>query len=248
MFLSHVHTFYCGRPISSFPPLTVRLTPTAQNVSKSSRFPSLSSWRRRNFLGKRFTFLASEEVLQPKPGCFVLSFYILLLIQQPPDKAGGSIGAARILPPPPASLLKRHGTLPGTFARRLSNFSPREERSITPFQNLILGERSGRWCGWILEISARQQLQLPDPTNKTRKRRSDTGFCQNKHVGDNVSQLALLSDSPPRLISHLSHSGISWTEHANSSIEAITPKIQNTEAWMNESAQQIVTNSNNWKK
>lgn len=42
------------------------------------------------------------------------------------------------------------------------------------------------------------------------------GSCQNKHFGDNVSQLIFLSRSFPLLISHLSHSGISWAACASS--------------------------------
>lgn len=55
--------FADSSPISTLTPLSFMHTPTAENVSKFSWFPFLLSWRRRNFLGKRFTFLAARELL-----------------------------------------------------------------------------------------------------------------------------------------------------------------------------------------
>lgn len=109
---------------------------------------------------------------------------------------------------------------------------PEGRKVWSPFSGAHSRRKDGGWCGWIQEIFAGQQLQLPDPKNKTRKL---------TQASIKISTLGTLSLNPHfslilllHLFPHLSHLGISWTGCASSSIEAITSKIQNAEATMSQ--------------
>lgn len=90
---------------------SLRLPKMCQN----SLFPSRSSWRRRNFLGKRLTFLASAA----KAGLLCSIYQILLLASHPVQGP-----------------LKRHTTLPGTVAHRLVFLT--EGRKLPPLFRPLL--------------------------------------------------------------------------------------------------------------
>lgn len=138
--------FANSRSISTFSPLFFMLTPTAWNVSKFTWFPSLPSWRRRNFLGKHFTFLATRELLvQPKPCRRALSsapFCIPLLTNYLLSRREDRIGAVDC---PPCEKFCWTGS--ELHSERwmcwmlMLNSSQREERFVSPCLDLWMGER-----------------------------------------------------------------------------------------------------------
>lgn len=166
---------------------------------KSSRFPSPSSWRRRNFLGKHFHIpgICGGAAAKARQLCSVLFLCCCRynsVLEGGGQEAGSGRSASQLL-------LKRQSFTKNSRASAVG-FLPEGRRNVcSPLSGPHLRWKDGRWCGWILEISAGQQLQLPDPTNKMKKRCSDTGFCRNKHLGDNASQPAFLSDSRSSLLS-----------------------------------------------
>lgn len=133
------------------------LTPTAWNhVSKFTWFPSLSSCRRRNFLGKCFAFLATRELLlllQPKPGCFAVSsapFSILLLTNNlVSGRAGGGRSGAVDGSPRRKVLLNLPRALQwaGMCWMLMLNSSQREERFVSPWLDLRMWERPDTCVG-----------------------------------------------------------------------------------------------------
>lgn len=130
------------------------LTPTARNhVSKFSWFPSLSSCWRRNFLGKRFAFLATRELLlqQPKPGCFAVSsapFSILLLTN---NLLSGMVRRGRIGAVDGSPCRKVLPNLPLQWAdvcwMLVLNSPQREERFVSPWLDLRMWERPDTCVG-----------------------------------------------------------------------------------------------------
>lgn len=183
-------------------------------------FPSWSSWRRRNFLGKHFTFLASAEVLQPKPGCSVQSLFLglgfLLLASQP-------------------SSIRWSDTRLDRQQLHIDLYFSLKEESSAPFSGLTRHDRL--WCGWIRSASQGSSF-----LSLRRRHVMVPWQRQDKHVGDKVSGITFVSDSPSWLISHLSRSGISWTSCASSSKDPLISQIQ--EAWTNKTSM----NEGWWKK
>ncbi len=151
--------FANSRPISTFTPFFFMLTPTAWNVSKLSWFPSLSSWRRRNFLGKRLTFLATRELrVQPKPGCFALSSAPVcirlwtnnLLSGREGGREGGRQGSrigALDCPPCWKVLLNWPRASQWMCWMLMLNSSQREERFVSPCLDLRMWERPDSCVG-----------------------------------------------------------------------------------------------------
>lgn len=106
-------TCFGRRPISSLASLTLRLSDYPKCVK--ILFPSRSSWRRRNFLGKHLRFLASAA----KAGLLCSIYQILLLASHPVQGP-----------------LKRHTTFPGTVAHRLVFLT--EGRKVPPLIRPLL--------------------------------------------------------------------------------------------------------------
>lgn len=217
----------CGGPISSFVPLTVRLTPTAQNVSKilSVSFPV--------FLEKkefpREAFLHSWHLRRRCSQSKAALFCLFICCCWYNNVSGGDRKQDR-----GGQRLKRHRALPRTAGHWLLEFSLREERSDPPFQELIVGERTGADVGGY-----RRSLPANSYSFLIQKIRRGNGALTRASI--KISTLGTLSLNPHfslilllHLFPHLSHLGISWTGCASSSIEAITSKIQNAEATMSQ--------------
>lgn len=159
------------------------VTPTAQiHVSKCSWFPSLSSCWRRNFLEKRFAFLATRELLlQLKLGCFALSSAprsVLLLTNNLLAGMGGRWATRLELWM--AHLVEILLGCPSFTVGRLCwvlvlNSSQREERFVSPWLDLRMWERPDTCVGGNWGVSVSEELQLPDLTNEARKLSFDTG-------------------------------------------------------------------------
>lgn len=190
-------------PISTFTPFFFMLTPTVSNVSKFSWFPSLSSWRRRNFLGKRFTFLATRELLvQLKLGCFSLSsapFCILLLTNNLlPGRGGWGAGLELWIAHP----VEKFCWLAWSFAvsRHVLNahveFLTKGRKVCFPLPGPQNVRKARYLCGWILgSLLVKRSNFLIQQVRRGNCPLTQGGSCQNKHIGDNVSQLVFLSCS-----------------------------------------------------
>lgn len=166
---------------------SVMLTPTAQiHVSKCSWFPSLSSCRRRNFLEKRFTFLATRELLvQLKPGCFALSSAplssnLLLTINSLAGRGGRwrlELWMAHLFEicstaraPQWAGCAECSCWIPHKGKKGL--FPPDWTSECEKGQILVWVDTGG--------VSVSEELRLPDLTNEARKVSSDTGRILSK--------------------------------------------------------------------
>lgn len=190
--------FASSRPISTFPPLFFMLTPTACNVSKFSWFPSMSSWRRRNFLGKRFTFLATRELLvELKPGSFGLSstpFCIMLLTNNLLSGRGGVVVLELQTADPVEEFCL---TGPERACAECSCWIPHKgKKGLFPPAWTSVCEK-GQILVWV-DTGSLLVKRSNFPIQQVRQgNRPPTqgGSCQNKHIGDNVSQLAFLSCS-----------------------------------------------------
>lgn len=171
--------------------------PLPKMCQNSSRFPSPSSWRRRNFLGKHFRIpgICGGAAAKARLLCSLFLYAALgtTALLTGGRKQDRALSVSTSADATPSFTKNSRASTVGLL--------PEGRKVCSPFSGPHIRRKDGRWCGWILEISTGQQLQLPDPTNKTRKRCSDTGFCQNKHLGDNVSQPTFLSGSPSPLIS-----------------------------------------------
>lgn len=180
-----------SRPISTFTLLFFMLTPTAWNVSKFSWFPSLPSWRRRNFLGKRFTFLATRELLvQLKPGCFALPSAPLLhsvVDQQPVLWEAGqdwSCGLPTVLKS--FAELSHNGHALNAHVESLI----KGRKLCFPLPGPPNGRKARFLCGWILgSLLEKRSHFMSQQVRQGNCPLTQGGSCQNKHIGDNVSQL-----------------------------------------------------------
>lgn len=222
--------FSSSRPISTFPLLFFMLTPTACNVSKFSWFPSMSSWRRRNFLGKRFTFLATRELLvELKPGSFGLSstpFCIMLLTNNLLSGRGGVVGLELQTADPVEEFCL---TGPERACAECSCWIPhKEKKDLFPLPGPQYVRKARYLCGWIPGL-----YLWRDSTSWSNKWGKETVLW---HREDPVKINALGTVSLNRrfslvlslLISHLSHSGISWAVCASSKTETIISETKHS--------------------
>lgn len=165
------------------------------NVSKISWFPSLSSWRMKNFLGKHFTFLATWELLskQPKPGLSALPstpFYIRLLTNNLlSGRREGQKWSCGL-----STMLKSFAELAQSFTvnrHECSCWIPHKgKKGLFHPAWTSEWEKAAFLCGWILGSQLVKRTNFP--SQQVRQGNcplTQGGSCQNKHVGDNVSQL-----------------------------------------------------------
>lgn len=213
-----------SRPISTFTTLFFMLTPTAWNVSKFSWFPSLSSWRRRNFLGKRFTFLATRELLvQLKPGCFALPqppLYMLLLTNNLLPGSGGRIGSVDCLPRWKVfAELAQSFTANGHVLNAHVEFLTKGRKVSFPLPGPQNVRKARLLCGWIGGLRLWR-----DPTSWSNKWGMET-VLWHREDPVKISTLGTVSLNSyfslvlALLISHLSLSGISCAVCASSNTE-----------------------------
>lgn len=163
-----------SRPITTLAPLFFTLTPTAWNVSKFSWFPSLPSWRMRNFLGKHFTFLATTDPL----GLLCIACFALLSAPPPPSvlwcwPTTCSLGGRGECGLP--TRLKCFAELALRFTvnsecAECSCWIPHKRKKglFPPAWTSEL--EKGQICVWVdTRVSASEEIQHPDPTSEARE-------------------------------------------------------------------------------
>ncbi len=190
-----------SKPISTFTSLFFMLTPTAWNVSKFSWFSSMSSCRRRNFLGKRFTFLAARDLLvQSKAGCISLSpacFCILLTNNLFSGRGGGKGLKQRIaLPSERFCWLAQSAVVNGHVLSAHVEFLTKGRKVCFPLPGPQNVRKARYLCGWILgsQLVKRSNF-LIEQMRQGNGPLTQGGSCQNKHIGDSASQSVFLSCS-----------------------------------------------------
>lgn len=189
--------------------------PLPKMCQNSSRFPSPSSWRRRNFLGKHFRIpgICGGAAAKARLLC---SLFLYAALGTTAFLTGGQ--EARSGRSASQLLLMRHRVLPRTAGHRPLDFFLREERSVPPFQDLILGERTGADVGGYWR-------SLPANSSSFLIQQIRRGNAVLTRASVKIGTLGTMSLSPHfslvlllHLFPHLSHSGISWTGCASSSI------------------------------
>lgn len=204
-------------------------------MSKFSWFPSLLSWRRRNFLGKRFTFLAARELLvKSKPGsslCPSAPFCIQLLTNNlglVGQSWGGGVWSCRL------STFGRTEscTVNGDALNAYAEFLPKRREVCFPLFGPQIGRKARFLCGWIQgsRLVTRSNF-LSQQVRRGNGALTQGGSCQNKHIWDIVSHLIFTLELA-LLISHLSHAGISWAVCASSNTQTIIADTKQWRGWM----------------
>lgn len=170
---------------------------------KISWFPSLLSYRRRNFLSKHFTFLETGELLvQPGPVCFALLsvHYSNVLVANKQLSGKGWKGGGQDCTPSWKVFAELAQTLSSANGHALSahaEFLTKGRKVCFPLLGPHIGRTARVLCGWILGS------QLVKRSNFLR-RRVKWGNCpviqrrsyQNKHIRDKFSLFVFFFSLP----------------------------------------------------